>query len=364
MGTPRIDFLQGLNLNPFINGGMRFNQRGNFTAASGDGQYLADRFRLTNSTTGELTSSSGTGPQLSDGISIPLPASRRLDVTTADTTIASGLRMAFLHRLELSQTTWMFYSRFKVGFWVKTNKTGTYTADLRFGINGANEHDYLYPFEVADADVWTKVEFEVDGNVGRSLVGSPDGSTNRGIEILITLAADPALIGAVSEETFVPISVINGTNIKGASGQVNFLDSTSNYIEFSGFTCQPIQTENQDIDLWAAPDVPFDLEFFRCQRYYQEVGRGIQGFWVSSTQVRLNFRINEMRADPTIGLESPLRVDRDAASSVTAASPVIQNSLLSKNGVGQLLIGGFSGSTAFDFAEVFTENAIKLDAEL
>lgn len=91
----------------------------------------------------------------------------------------------------------------------------------------------------------------------------------------------------------------------------------------------------------------FDQQLARCLRYFRVLGKGLPGFWFSTTQFALGSPIvPPMRAAPTIALTSTTPVVVDTAVRTGSGSTIAAlNTAPTANGWNRI-IGGFTGTTA------------------
>ena len=113
--------------NLIINGDMRIAQRATSATQAGNGTYNTVDRMMTWSVAGggTFTGSQSTGHQLATGHDTAF----KVDVTSADTSIASGDYYEFLQRIEaknLQHLRWGTASaqKLQVSFWVRATKTG------------------------------------------------------------------------------------------------------------------------------------------------------------------------------------------------------------------------------------------------
>ena len=121
--------------NIIINGDMSIAQRGtSFTGiGDGDSQYTLDRFKWSEEgTTGdaEFTITQSTDVLSGQGFATSL----KIDCTTADTSVASNNIVYIEQRVEGQNLQYLKYGTSSaesttLSFWVKSNKTGTFTVN-------------------------------------------------------------------------------------------------------------------------------------------------------------------------------------------------------------------------------------------
>ena len=241
------------------NGAMQVAQRG--TQTNQITAYTAcDRFQFGVSGAAVVTSSQDTIVPSGQGFSDSL----KLDVTTADSSLAAG-DFAFLRqKIEAQNLQQLNYGTsdaksLTLSFWVRSPKTGTHIAELR-------HDDATYfnsqAYTISSADTWQKVTLTYDGYV-TTAINNDNGS---GINVNWWLAAGSDFSGGtLSSNTW------QNTQANRAVGQVNVMDSTSNNFYITG-----VQLEVGEQDT-AFEHLSFDEELRLCSRYYRKIGRHMGG---------------------------------------------------------------------------------------
>ena len=277
------------NRNVIKNSAMQIAQRGtSFTSVTSSAYHL-DRFYLyLQNTSAAFTATQSTDSP--DGFA----NSYKLDVTTADTSIASNEEIRLIHKLEgFDVQRFMKGSsaakRFTLSFYVKTNKTGVYCVKL---YDRDNNRDVSGSYTVSDTN-WNRytIDFPAD------TTGAFDNDNASSLEITWWLAAGSAALGGTLNTAW-----RSNADAGSATGQVNFADSTSNDWYLTG-----VQLEATDTGV--ATDFEhrsFGQELALCQRYYQVLVEGSS----KSICLALSFTGNngfgfidlktEMRAAPTL----------------------------------------------------------------
>ena len=204
--------------NIIINGDMSIAQRG--TSASGltgSGYNTIDRFSLLNTGLGTWTQSQSTDVPSGQGFA----KSMKMDCTTADSSPASGdilqIRTAFegqnLQYLNFGTSS---AKSLTLSFWVKSNKTGTYT--MVFFHRDASKQ-FSKSYTISSANTWEKKTITVVGNTANGI----DNDNAKSFDVWFNL-------GAGSNFTSGSLSSNWEADTDGnyAVGQVNLADSTSN----------------------------------------------------------------------------------------------------------------------------------------
>ena len=279
--------------NMVVNGAMTVAQRSTSSTQTGTGaSYVAlDRW--------ELYRNSSFTPNITVSQSTDAPSgflnSMKVDVDATDTP-TGGENFGFRTKIE-GLDTGRFNRRtasaenMTFSFYVKSNKTGTYSMQL-FDMGGTI-YSKLVAYTIDAADTWERKEITLQANTSGS---NPTLSNSEGLRIAFDLGSGP--------NDVVPIfdwSSTYGGATRVASGQVNLLDSTSNYWQITG-----VQLEVGDTA------TPFEHrsygdELARCQRYFQRFsynqynyfGIAVAPTGVSTALTDPKQFIVPMRANPT-----------------------------------------------------------------
>jgi len=237
--------------NIIINGDMSIAQRG--TSASGltgSGYNTIDRFSLFNTGLGTWTQSQSTDVPSGQGFA----KSMKMDCTTDDASPASGdllqLRTAFegqnLQYLNFGTSS---AKSLTLSFWVKSNKTGTYT--MVFFHRDASKM-FSKSYTISSANTWEKKTITVIGNTADGI----DNDNARSFDVFFNLGAG---------SNFTSGSLSSGweadTDANYAVGQVNLADSTANEWYITGVQLEAGTTAS-DFEF-----LPVDVNLQRCLRY-------------------------------------------------------------------------------------------------
>ena len=272
--------------NIIINGSMDIAQRG--TSASGltgSGYNTIDRFSLLNTGLGTWTQSQSTDVPSGQGFA----KSMKMDCTTADSSPASGdilqIRTAFegqnLQYLNFGTSS---AKSLTLSFWVKSNKTGTYT--MVFFHRDASKQ-FSKSYTISSANTWEKKTITVVGNTANGI----DNDNAKSFDIWFNLGAGSNFTsGSLSS------SWEAETEANYAVGQVNLADSTSNEWYLTG-----VQLEAGEV----ASDfefLPHDVNENRCLRYFEEYqgANSHAGLYSGSTYIGHIFYKIRKRTRPTL----------------------------------------------------------------
>ncbi len=307
MGEVLTNSQIGGRRNIVINGAMQVAQRGTSFSLSGTADtFITDRFLISNSDTGAWTASQSTDSPT--GFSNSL----KMDCTTADTsptflTLMTRFEGQDLQHLKKGTSS---AEKTTLSFFVKSNKTGTYIAELR---DIDNNRTIGKAYTISSADTWEQKIITFDGDTTGAF-GNDNGNS---LQIIWYLA-----VGSVYNSGTLATSWGSRVNANTAVGQVNLADSTDNEWYITG-----IQLE---VGSQATPfeHRSFGEELALCQRYYYKSmdgspadnipntdntsSNGQLGIAMYSTTAgRTPYFQNpvQMRADPTVTVYSSERAN-------------------------------------------------------
>ena len=246
--------------NFIINGDFQCWQRATAaTAGVNNTVNTADRWGWLLSNDGAVTSEQSTDTPTGTGYSFLAKC------TTADTSIAAGQYAVIYQNIEAQNLQPLQYGTssaktITLSFWVKSNKTGTYTVALYKAYNTG----YIIPNEytISSANTWEKKTITISPTAGStSFITASGGALVNNNALGFQLAFNLAF-GSNGNGTNATWS--SNTAHYTTSNQVNWLDSTSN-----NFYLSQVQLEIGDVA------TPFEHENYgitlaKCQRYFQE----------------------------------------------------------------------------------------------
>ena len=280
---------QFANRNKLINGGMTVSQR-NGTSTVTTTNYNIDRWQtMVDGTIGAYNFSQSTDSP--NGFA----NSYKVDVTTADTSLASTDAHIFRQKIE-GQNLQDFAKgtsaakEFALSFYIKTNKTGTYIAEL---FDDDNNRTCSKTYTVSDTN-WNRYTLTFPADTSGALSNDNGASLN----VHFWLSAGSSFSGGSLASAWEAKTDANRT----VGMNVNLADSTSNEWFITG-----VQLEVGSV----ATDFEhrsFAQELTLCQRYYQKTysldNAGFYGLpqQSSSTAFGLARFVQEMRANPTVVL--------------------------------------------------------------
>jgi hypothetical protein len=231
-----------------------------------------------------------------------------------------------------------------LSFWVRSSVIGTYGVTFT---NGTNY--YVATYTVNTANTWEQKTV--------SIVGSTTGTWNTSSSTGLTVKWD---MGAGT--TYSASAGTWGTgNIWGLTGGIKFVETNGATFYLTGVQLE-VGTQATSFDFR-----DYGSELILCQRYYETFGRGI-GVGTTGTTSWLgaiNYKVAK-RASPTLATPSVVGV-HEPSTGVFTQSSVSISAQYTDNMSGQLLLGNFSGMTAYRPAVVYTPTdgkAITADCEL
>jgi len=302
--------------NIIINGDMSIAQRSTSASSiTSSGYHALDRHRLAISSLGTWTISQSTDVPSAQGFA----KSMKFDCTTADASPSASDVMWVQHRIEGQNLQYIKKGTanaesLTLSFWVKSNKTGTYIAELE---DTDNSRHIAKSYTISSADTWEKKTITFDGDT----TGTLTNDNNTSLELHLYLGA-----GTNYTSGTLATSWSSNTDANRAVGQVNLADSTSNEWYVTG-----IQLEAGDV----ASDfefLPFDVNLQRCQRYFQFRGGAGNVAIASGMSTATNvgcFAIpyfSTMRSAPSLSFSSVMATDNTNYDSNVSSTAAIQSS--------------------------------------
>jgi hypothetical protein len=276
--------------NIIINGDMSIAQRSTSASSiTSSGYHALDRHRLAISSLGTWTISQDTDVPSAQGFA----KSMKFDCTTADASPSASDVMWVQHRIEGQNLQYLKKGTanaesLTLSFWVKSNKTGTYIAELE---DTDNSRHIAKSYTINSASTWEKKTITFAGDT----TGTLTNDNNTSLELHFYLGA-----GTNYTSGTLATSWASNTDANRAVGQVNLADSTSNEWYITGVQLEAGQTASEFEFL------PVDVNLQRCQRYYQILNNGVNQSWgmafnYTSNQVRGSQVLNTvMRSTPSI----------------------------------------------------------------
>jgi len=291
-GNPVLDASDGpINFpsrrNLLYNGAMQVHQRGVSSAGiTSTGYYTADRWQTLIVDAGTWTQTVENDGPTGSG----LRKSFKVLCTTAKGSLGADDRMAIVQRLEGQDVQVLrkgtaSAEKCVLSFWVKSNVTGTYIANVQ---DATNIRSISAQYSVLASDVWEKKTIVFDGDTTGLLANSNAAALN----VFWLLVAG-------SNRSSGTLQTVWGatTNANLAPGQVNVAGATNNFWQVTGVQLEvgPVATPFEF--------KPYGQELAECQRYYQRFG-GINQF---TTLTEYTPAIDTNTVYAVVNLMSPLR---------------------------------------------------------
>ena len=282
--------------NILINGDMSIAQRGTSATGLGNGDngyHTCDRWRFgeAGAVTYVFTQTQSTDVPTGQGFAKSL----KMDCTTAQGSLASADGLRIQQRIEGQNLQYIKKGTsnaesLTLSFWVKSNKTGTYTLEIA---DADNSRFNSKTYTISSANTWEKKTITYDGDT----TGTLDNDNAYSFVLHWWLGAGTDFTsGTFSNGTW-------GTNVDAnrcSSSNVNLADNTANEWYITGIQLEAGQTASEFEFL------PYDVNLERCYRYYQVVANGdnygiTAGGAYNTLKAYGVFQFKkEMRASPTI----------------------------------------------------------------
>ena len=352
IGNPAIADVRGVNFrNIIINGDMSVSQRSTSASSiTSSGYHALDRHRLAISSLGTWTISQSTDVPTGQGFG----KSMKFDCTTADASPSASDVMWVQHRIEGQNLQYLkkgtsSAEKTTLSFWVKSNKTGTYIAELE---DTDNSRHIAKSYTISSSDTWEKKTITFDGDT----TGTLTNDNNTSLELHLYLGA-----GTDYTSGTLATSWASNTDANRAVGQVNLADSTSNEWYVTGIQLEA-GSQASDFEF-----LPFDINLRRCQRYFEICGAAFTGGVSSSgTNVdgSLQYSVNKRSdngqsyslARTTSALANPgiLAINASAIAAVDSR----------RTSIGAYLSVTVDSTTADRKVATYYQNWLKVDDEL
>jgi hypothetical protein len=331
--------------NKIIGGDFSTNpwQRGTTITSPASGDYSADRFFAWHSGASVYDIKKTLDGPTAEQAGYYSPYCLHVDITTADTSIASDDLLVLAQKIEghnaacfgfgLSGTRYV-----TISFWVKSTKTGIFCVGLS---SVALARSYVSEFTVSTANTWEKktITIQVDGTSGS---GSYAYDHQTGLILTIALMCGTSYHG--TKDTWGAGAVF------ATSNQVNGVDSTSN-----DFKLSMIQLEHGIV---ATPFEHRDIGSERqlCERYFWRglPGRHFTQFTTAADQYAswpIKFPVT-MRDTPTMDFDGETL---HSFSEIWVNMPTVD---------GARLIAKSSAADAAAYVEFSSSGYIEADAEI
>jgi hypothetical protein len=239
--------------NLIINGDMRIAQRGtSVTGLTGTSYPTIDRYRAAVTNSSNFTMSQSTDVPDGQGLANSL----KMECTTADASSGASTNVNIQHRIEAQNLQHLMYGtssakKLTLSFWVKSNKTGTYTIWI---YQQDSDRQFCPTYTIDSADTWEKKTITIDGDTA----GQIDNNNGDGLRFGFFLDAGTDYKSGTLASSW----EANVTANRVSSSQVNVTDTVGNDWYLTGLQLE-VGTEATPFE-----HRPYDMELQRCQRYY------------------------------------------------------------------------------------------------
>jgi len=359
--SPRSGTYVSLNTvgskNIIINGDMSIAQRG--TSASGltaSTYSTVDRWLDGILTAGTWTISQSTDVPTGQGFS----TSMKIDCTTANGSLSAGSLFNIQQRFEGQNLQYLKKGTanaesLTLSFWVKSNKTGTYIAEL---FDNDNSRNISKSYTINSASTWEKKTITFAGDT----TGALDNDNNRSFNLDMWLAA-----GTDYTSGTLATSWESTTSANRAVGQVNLADNTANEWYITGVQLEAGTTAS-DFEF-----LPYDMNLQRCKRYCQELAPKVNDCRIAIGECPQSNRCDpilkfspEMRAAPSFTFSAANTFSIYSANASTDLSSISldSSSSISGNLLCNVATTPFTGGSAGQFITNGTSSSILASAEL
>jgi hypothetical protein len=344
--------------NLIINGDMQVAQRSTSVASiTSDTYATADRWFHAIGTLGTWTDTVENDAPTGSGFR----KSWKTNCTTASASPASTSQTRFVQRIEGQNVQHIkkgtaAAEQLTVSFWVKSNVTGTYIAEL-YDIDNTRSVSKSYTISTSGTWEYKTLTFPAD------TTGAFDNDNAASLDIYWWLASGTNFTSGTLNTSWTSV-----TNANRAVGQVNLASATSNYWQVTG-----VQLEVGDT---ATPFEfkPFAQDLEECQRYYYRLttvnsGDALTGFgecYATTAGQTVSYAPQIMRATATtvdyanIGWIIPSTGSGSITSLTIAATGTIGNVIY----LGATTGSGMSGGKVFYIRSTSAGGYIGIGCEL
>ena len=274
--TPAGLSLTQIGRNLFHNGDFAVWQRGDVSGLGTAAAYTADGVKyasVTGSEAGRLTIEKSTTVPAGSGHKQSL----KVDVTTADSSIAAGEGYYFELPLEAQNCSHLDYGAATakslcISFWTRSSTTGDYQFMLE-APDGSRAYSTTY--NIASADTWEKKKIVIAGDSS----GTINNDTGIGLILRFSLTLGSNFQGGTEDAW-----ATTANNMYAAGSTLNLLSSTSNDWYIAGLLVE----EGDEVTNFPFED--YGTTLHKCQRYLYRITRSTSelgdignGYWQSTT---------------------------------------------------------------------------------
>ena len=255
---PQANLADNINFrNILINGDMSIAQRATSVSSLTTGGYqTVDRFNFGISSAGTWTISQSTTVPTGQGFA----KSTKLDCTSANASLGASAELNFYQKIEGQNLQYLKKGTSNaesvtLSFWVRSNKTGTYTAEI---FDNDNSRQISKTYTISSADTWEKKIITFPGDT----TGALDNDNAVSFWMFFWLGAGSNLTSGTLNTSWNSSTSAN----RVSSSQVNLADSTSNEWSITGVQLEASPSDTpSDFEF-----LPFDVQLDRCKRYFQK----------------------------------------------------------------------------------------------
>ena len=318
--------------NIIINGDMSQSQRSTSTASiTSAGYHTVDRFATLIVAGGTWTQSQSTTVPTGQGFAKSL----KMDCTTADSSLAAGDYLIVRQKIEGQNLQYLKKGTSSaesttVSFWVRSNKTGTYIAEL---YDFDNTRHICQQYTISSADTWEKKTLTYAGDTS----GAFTNDNGESLALNFWLAAGTDYTSGSLDTTW---GTVSGRAAHRANGQVNLADSTSNEWYITGVQLEA-GTAASDFEF-----LPNDINRQRCQRYFIDMANQSGVSYSSTNGMTWNIQFpTTMRTAPSTAFNYSGTANRiyrlDNAATFDFTGPQIFDNV---DGINHMYSSGTPGS--------------------
>ena len=344
----------GVNRNFIINGAMNVSQRGTSFSFSNN-VYCLDRIMTS------LGNNDGAATVTQDS-SAPegFANSLKVNVTTADDSLAVNHYNQMVYRIEAQNLQSLAFGtsdakNITLSFYVKSNKTGTYSVNIAQNDNSYKQANLTYTID--SANTWERKSLTFTGDTS----GVINNDNGHGLEIVWILAAGTTYSSGNNSASFVTYADANYAANQG----VNVFDTIGNTWFLTGMQLEIGQNATE------FEHEPVERTLTKCKRYffakntsYEPIGAGV---WYGAGQILGDYTFEvEMRAAPTMSVSSAdfgVAYEGGASNTTNATGPFDN---IATRGA-RLNIGGWASNGTLGHGAYVQLNAseyVYADAEL
>ena len=246
------DLVSAGRKNIIINGAVQHSQRGTSFTHTTSPQYTIDRFQASNGSSFNWNSA-----VISQSSDSPEGFANSLKVDIASTSTPTGSHNGlFKYHVEAHDLQQLGFGTsaaksFTLSFWVKSNKTGTYTVQI---YQSDADKYLLSEYSISSSSTWEHKTLTFVGNTADVI----DNNNGVGFEVRFNLACGPN-DHTTAKSTW---SAANGGTIHATSNQVNLFDNASNEWYLTGVQLEAGRNAT-DFEHRS-----YGEELALCQRYY------------------------------------------------------------------------------------------------